>query len=162
MLKSMCCIGESIKFGYHRGCRTCFGDIWIFAKFLIGLHRVLSIPLFSIWTAHISCIEKYDNFKSVEVQGWTPLKILLFLHWMLRPTFTTLLGKCRAISYWMGVPKKNAGNINRPPYHYTAVTHWACPPTSGYRAAVGYTRSHLFSELKIALTRWNKDWLVLF
>ena len=49
---------------------------------------------------------KYDNFKSVEVQGWTPLKILIFLHWTLRPTFTTLLRKCRAISHWMAVPKK--------------------------------------------------------
>ena len=49
---------------------------------------------------------KYDNFKSVEVQGWAPLKILIFiLHWTLRPTFTTVLGKCRAISDWMAVPK---------------------------------------------------------
>ena len=35
----------------------------------------------------------------------TPLKILIFLHWTLRPTFTTLLGKRRAISHWMAVPK---------------------------------------------------------
>ena len=48
---------------------------------------------------------KYDNFKSVEVQVWTQLKILIFLHWTLRPTFTTLLGKRRGISHWMGVPK---------------------------------------------------------
>ena len=58
-----------------------------------------------------------------------PLKILIFLHWTLRPTFTTLLGRRRAISHWMGVPK-NRGNVNRPPYRYTAVTHWACPPSS--------------------------------
>ena len=37
--------------------RTFFGDIWIFAKFLIGLHGVLQILLFKIWTAHILCIE---------------------------------------------------------------------------------------------------------
>ena len=47
----------------------------------------------------------YDNFKSVEVQGWTPLEILIFLHWMCRPTFTTLLGKRRAISHLMAVLK---------------------------------------------------------
>ena len=50
---------------------------------------------------------KHDNFKSVEVQGWTPLKKLMFLHWILRPTFTTLLGKRRAISHWMAVPKNH-------------------------------------------------------
>ena len=72
---------------------------------------------------------KHDNFKSVEVQGWTPLKILMFLPWTLRPTFTTLLGKRRAISHWMAVPK-TAGNVNRPPYRYTVVTHWACPASS--------------------------------
>ena len=49
---------------------------------------------------------KYDNFKSVEVQGWTPLEILIFLHWTCRPTFTTLLGKRCAISHLMAVPKK--------------------------------------------------------
>ena len=27
--------------------------------------------------------------------------------------------------------RKTAGNVNRPPYRYTAVTHWACPPSSG-------------------------------
>ena len=48
---------------------------------------------------------RYDTFKSVEVQGWTPLKILIFLHWTCRPTFTTLLRKRRAISHLMAVPK---------------------------------------------------------
>ena len=48
---------------------------------------------------------KYDNFKSVEVQGWTPLEILIFLHWTCRPTFTTLLGEHRAILHLMAVPK---------------------------------------------------------
>ena len=28
------------------------------------------------------------------------------------------------------VCRKTAGNVNRPPYRYTAVTHWACPPSS--------------------------------
>ena len=28
------------------------------------------------------------------------------------------------------VCRKTAGNVNRPPYCYTAVTHWACPPLS--------------------------------
>ena len=49
--------GAQTLFKKKQGGRTCFGDIWIFAKFLIGLHRVLSIPLFSIWTAHILYIE---------------------------------------------------------------------------------------------------------
>ena len=26
--------------------------------------------------------------------------------------------------------RKTAGKVNRPPYRYTAVTHWACPPSS--------------------------------
>ena len=111
-----------------RGGRKCFGDIWIFAKFLIGLHWVLPIPLFEIWTAHILCILKYDNFKSVEVQGWTPLEILIFLHWTCRPTFTTLLGKRSAISHLLWPCRKTAGNVNRPPYRYTGVTHWALRP----------------------------------
>ena len=50
---------------------------------------------------------KHDNFKSVEVQGRTPLKILIFLYWTLRPTFITLLGKRCGISHWMGVPKNH-------------------------------------------------------
>ena len=28
------------------------------------------------------------------------------------------------------VCRKSAGNVNRPPYRYTTVTHWACPPSS--------------------------------
>ena len=28
------------------------------------------------------------------------------------------------------VCRKTEGNVNRPPYRYTAVTHWACPPSS--------------------------------
>ena len=86
--------------------------------------------LFSVSERLTYFVLKCDNFKSVEVQGWTPLKILIFLHWTLRPTFTTLLGKRRAISHWMGVPK-NRGKCSRPPYRYTAVTHWACPLSSG-------------------------------
>ena len=63
-------------------------------------------PLFQdLNGSHIMYWNIYDNFKSVENQGWTPLKILIFLHWTLRPTFTTLLGKCRAFSHWMAVPK---------------------------------------------------------
>ena len=61
--------------------------------------------LFSVSERLTYYVLKYDNFKSVEVQGWTPLKMLIFLHWTLRPTFTTLLRKRRAISHWMGVPK---------------------------------------------------------
>ena len=34
-----------------------------------------------------------------------PLEILIFLHWTCRLTFTTLLGKRRAISHLMAVPK---------------------------------------------------------
>ena len=52
-----------------------------------------------------SHIMYYYDFKSVEVQGWTPLKILIFLHLTCRPTFTTLLGKRSAISHLMAVPK---------------------------------------------------------
>ena len=76
----------------------------IFAKFL-KVYIEFCLSLFSISERLTYYVLKYDNFKSVEVQGWTPLKILIFLHWTLRPTFTTLLGKRRAISHWMGVPK---------------------------------------------------------
>ena len=69
--------GELVKIHLIAGGRTCFGDIWIFAKFLIGLHGVLQIPLFKIWTDYVL---KYGNFKSVGVDIWTPLKILIFLH----------------------------------------------------------------------------------
>ena len=62
-------------------------------------------PSFSVSERLTYNVLKYDNFKSVEVQCWTPLKILIFLQWTLRPTFTMLLGKPRAISQWMGVPK---------------------------------------------------------
>ena len=27
---------------------------------------------------------------------------------------------------------KTAGNVNRPPYRFTAVTHWACPPSPDF------------------------------
>ena len=46
---------------YHskQGGRTCFGVIWIFAKFLIGLHEFCKsfffFFFFEIWTAHILC-----------------------------------------------------------------------------------------------------------
>ena len=72
-------------------------------NFLIGLHRVLSIPLFNIWTAHIICIEIW--FKSVKVLGWTPLKILIFCIERWNLLLLRFSEKCRAISHWMGVPK---------------------------------------------------------
>ena len=104
-----------------QGGRTCFDDIWIFAKFLIGLHWVLQIPLFQDSLTYY--VLKYDNFKSVGVHSLTPLKILIFLHFMLRPTFTTLLGKRSAI-------RKSAGNVNRPPYRYIVAIQWAWPALS--------------------------------
>ena len=84
----------------HQGGRTCFGDIWIFAKYIEFYQS-----LFSRSERLTYYVLKYDNFKSVKVQGWTPLEILIFLHWTCRPTFTTLLGKRRAISHLLAVPK---------------------------------------------------------
>ena len=58
------------KFG--GGGRKRFSDIWIFAKFLIGLHRVLPIPLFKIWTAHI--LGPYNSIMSFP----SPARIMIF------------------------------------------------------------------------------------
>ena len=90
---------------FIQGGRKRFSDIWIFTKFLIGLHEFYQ-SLFSRSERLTYYVFKYDDFKSVEVQGWTPLEILIFLHWTCRPTFTTLLWKRRAISHLMAVPKK--------------------------------------------------------
>ena len=98
-----------------QGGRTCFGNIWIFAKFLIGLHRVLPKSLFSRSERLTYYVLKYDHFKSVEVQGWTPLEILIFCikHWDL---------------HVLSLPSRKT------PCYFTlngcAVTHWAYPPLS--------------------------------
>ena len=88
--------------------------IWSFAKFLIGLHGVFNpfrIPLFKIWTAHILCI---DNFKSIWVQGWTPLKILIFLHWSLLSLRRFSENAMLFHIEWLC--RKTMWNVIRPPY----------------------------------------------
>ena len=113
-----------IKFS---GGRTCFSEIWIFAKFLIGLH-LLSIPLQYLNGSHIMYwnmlilnpsrfkVEPHSKYWYFCIERWDLLSlrfsenaVLFHIEWM-----------CR----------KNAGNVNRPPYCYTAVTHWAHPPSS--------------------------------
>ena len=108
---------------------TCFGDIWIFAKFLTGLHPVLIKPSFQYlndshtmyWNMIILnpsrfkvkpqskywyfCIERWDLLSL----RFSENALLFHIQWV-----------CR----------KTAGNVNWPPYHYTAVTHWTCPPSS--------------------------------
>ena len=72
---------------------------------------------------------KYGNFKSVEVQGWTPLKILIFC--IKRWDLLSLRFSENAVLFhieWLC--RKTTGNVNRPPYRYTRVTHWACPLSS--------------------------------
>ena len=46
-----------------------------------------------------------SDFERPQGSRLNPTQNTDILHWTLRPTFTTLLGKCRGISYWMGVPK---------------------------------------------------------
>ena len=113
----------SIAITLVRGGRTCFGDIWIFAKFLTGLHGALQIHLFKIFTYYVL---RYDNVKSVEVQGWTLFKILIFLLWSW--DILSLRFSENAVLFhieWMC--QKTAGNVNLPPYRYIAVIQWACP-----------------------------------
>ena len=111
-----------------QGGRTCFGDIWIFAKFLIGLHRVLSIPLQYLNDSHIMYwnmiilnpsrfkVEPHSKYWYFCIDCWD----LLLLRFSENAVLFHIEWVCR----------KTAGNVNRPPYCYTAVTHWACPPLS--------------------------------
>ena len=104
------------KFKFSGG-RTCFGDIWIFAKFLIGLHGVFN----PFRTAHILCI---DNFKSIWVLGWTPLKILIFLHWSLLSLLRFSENAMLFHIEWLC--RKTMWNVNRPPYS-TSRRFWVWP-----------------------------------
>ena len=64
---------------------------------------------------------KYDDFKlSSQLNPTQKTDIFAF---KLRPTFTRLLGKRRAISHRIAVPNKTMGNVNRPPYRSIAVNH---------------------------------------
>ena len=130
---------------YHtQGGRTCFGDIWIFAKFLIGLHRVLPIPLFKVWTAHIMYwnmitlnqprfkVEPHSKYWYFCIERWDLLSlrfsenaVLFYIEWL-----------CR----------KTAGNVNRPPYRYTGMTHWACPASSDH-TDIGYSATTIFDRV---------------
>ena len=73
---------------------------------------------------------KYDNFKFVGVQGWTPLKILIFLHssWDL---LSLRFSVNAVLFHFEWLCQKTAGNVNRPPYFYITVIHWAWPASSG-------------------------------
>ena len=111
------------------GGRTCFGDIWIFAKFLIGLHRVLPIPLFKIWTAHILCIEilQFLNPTRFKVEPHSKYWYFCFER---RDLLSLRFSENAVLFHTEWLCRKPAGNVNRPPYRYTAVTHWACPASS--------------------------------
>ena len=50
-----------------------------------------------------------------------------------------------AIFHIEWVCRKTAGNVNRPPYRYTAVTRWACPPSSVPYASVCYNAQSIRS-----------------
>ena len=97
------CSTRSEKF--RGGGRTCFGDILIFAKFLIGLHG--TNPSFQDLNGSPIMYWKYDNFKSVRVHSWTPLKILYWYFCIQVENYFSLCfsGKRCAISHWMAVPK---------------------------------------------------------
>ena len=76
---------------------------------------------------------KYNNFKSVWVHSWTPLKILIFLHssWDLcRSTLNTPLGKRRAIWHWIAVPKTRGKCESATIYRYITTIHWGWPASS--------------------------------
>ena len=66
---------------------------------------------------------------SIKVQGWTPLKILIFLHWswdLLKQRFS----ENAVLFHLEWLCWKTTGNVNQPPYHYIAAIHWACPASS--------------------------------
>ena len=89
------------------GGRTCFGDIWIFARFTWSFAN----PSFQdLMGSHIMY---WDNFKSIEVHSWTPLKILIFLHssWDLSLRFS----ENAVLFHIEWLCRKTAGNVNRPP-----------------------------------------------
>ena len=85
--------------------------------------------LFSVSERLTYYVLKHGHFKSIEVQGWTPLKIWYF--WIERWDLLSLRFLENAVLFHIEwVCRKIAGNVNRPSYRYTAVTHWACPPSS--------------------------------
>ena len=102
------------------GGRTCFGDIWIFAKCLIGFQYLNGSHIMH-WNMIILNpsrfnVEPHSKYWYFCIERWDLLSlrfsenaVLFHIEWV-----------CR----------KTAGNVNRPPYRYTAVTHWACPPSS--------------------------------
>ena len=115
---STCCMNRTLSaifrerslsiYSVDRVGRTCFCDIWIFAIFLIGYIEFCQ-SLFSRSERLTYYVLKYDNFKFVEVQCWMENAVPFHIEWL-----------CR----------KTTGNVNRSPYCYTAVTHWACPASS--------------------------------
>ena len=114
--------GRAWSSGKRQGGITCFGDIWIFVKFLIGLHRVLSILLFSIWTAHI--IIMYWNMMILN-----PSRFKVEPHWKYwyfcieRVDLLLLRFSEDAVLFHIEwVCRKTAGNVNRSPYRFHIVT----------------------------------------
>ena len=73
---------------------------------------------------------KYDNFKYVEVQGWTPSKYWYFCteRWDL---LSLRFSENAVLFHIESLCQKTTGNVNQPPYRYNGVTHWACPASSG-------------------------------
>ena len=106
------------KSTHFPGGRTCFSDIWIFAKFLTGLHRVFVNPSFQdpngshimYWNMIILNpsrfkVEPHSKYCYFCIEIWDLLSlrfsenaVLFHIEWL-----------CR----------KTAGNVNRPPYRYT-------------------------------------------
>ena len=111
-----------------QGGRTRFGDIWIFVQFLKGLHGVLQISLFKIWTAHILCIEIMITLNpsvfTVEIHSkynwYFCIQGETYFHYASRktPCYFTLNGCAEKPREMPG------GNVNRPLYHYIAAIHW--------------------------------------
>ena len=108
------------------GGRTCFGDIWIFHRFTSSFvnpsFQYLNDSHIMYWNMMILNpsrfkVESHSKYWYFCIERWDLLSlpfsenaVLFYIEWV-----------CR----------KTAGNVNRPPYRYTAVTHWARPPSSG-------------------------------
>ena len=86
-------------------------------------------------------------FKFVEFQGWTHSKYWYFC--IERWDLLSLRSSTNDVLFhieWLC--QKTAGNVHRPPYRYTAVTHWACPASSEEMLLIGN-----------ATNGWTKSWL---
>ena len=97
------------------------------------------------------------------------LNVETYFHYVSRKT------PCRVFHIeWLC--RKNAGNVNRPPYRYTRVTHWACPASSGIaivlflffvffnqrRKSPNHIDWVYFGHVIVKSTQFDQNWVLFF